>query len=160
MDNQNWQRATDNIYGGATVAYLLATMLLFLLRLLPPWQWLLLALVAYGGITLITRRLLAERRARVHKAYGVPPPTAAAVVENVLRAKGLPFRREQQQESVCFTLGGDLAIAVYPLPARNRFLASQVEITPVTAATAPLVHSLQARLDEGFAPRAAHGAHA
>ena len=157
MNNHNWQRATDNIYGGSVVAYLLATALLFLLRLLPPWQWLLLALVTYGAITLVARRLLAERQAIVQKSFGVDPTTAAAVVGNVLREKGLPFRRHESGGSVCFELGGELSIYIQPLIARDRILASRLQLRPVTAATKPLVESLQAKLDEGFAPRAAQG---
>ena len=153
----NWQAATAGIRSGAAVAFLLATVLLFLLRLLPPWQWLLLALSAYGGIALVVRQARARRQGTLQRIFGVDAETAGEVIDGVLREKGLPFRRGRERSGEWFNVGQELAVYVEPVITRTGFQASQIQLRPVTAETRPLVESLTAKLDEAFAPRGAGG---
>jgi hypothetical protein len=155
MYHGDWNRASTGIYLGSAVAVILATLLLLLLRFLPPPQLLAMALLAYGGIAVVARRLQVERGARVEKRFGVDKEVAAKVVANVLREKGLPFRCRREQEMLCFDAGGELTLYVVGEGAEKGVMVSRIVILPVTHETALLVASLQLKLDEGFTPRGA-----
>ena len=142
---QNWQNGRNEFLSATGVTALA----IFVVLTIAADFWVGLA----GGLAAIAVMDVAYKpfkRAAVYKFFLTTWPVAAQIVENVLQAKGLPCHRVADK----FTIANDLTILVKTgVYGKNGPRGVFVSIGPYNEDNAPLIHSLQKKLDAAFAPQ-------
>ena len=105
-----------------------------------------------GGLAVITLIYLAYKpfsRAAVYKFFLTTWPVAMQIVEDVLQAKGVPYKRIGENFTV-----DDITIRVKTgIYGKNGPKGIYIQIGPYQGKNVPLIQSLREKLDAAFAPR-------
>jgi hypothetical protein len=164
MATNQWHKLQRRIDLLGWTAFLV---LLSFLLLLSRWFNLRLLLMLVGLGTVLIWYVVSSLRPYgtdgIGRVYLVDHKQGQEVVEAVLSQKGLPYERHKRGKRTSFILADqETPLVLNVVPSRVSSsgwygaapeVACRVTIRPVSPENAPLVESLQAKIDEAFLPR-------